>query len=117
MAEDDLYSVLIRFHREVVREDMRQMEIRLRDHVRDVEKNLRNEMLSHFDGVHQRLDRVESELAALKAAVARIEARLGEPQDESERAALQEQIRELKRKVADLQRRLDELEESAGHDA
>jgi hypothetical protein len=56
MAED-LLSVLTRFHREVVLPDLeRVVDARLAP--------LRDEMLSNFDAVFKRLDRLESEYAS-----------------------------------------------------
>ena len=67
---EDLYTVLVRFHRDVVLPDIeRIVDARLDATVTP----LRREMLSNFDAVYQRFDRLESETAALKAAVQRLE--------------------------------------------
>lgn len=63
---DDLLSMLTRFHREVVVPDIERI-------VDSRVAPLREEMLSNFDAVYKRFDRLESEYAALSAAVKRIE--------------------------------------------
>jgi BMFP domain-containing protein YqiC len=74
----DLLGVLARFHRDVFLPDMQ----------RAVEASitpLRTEMLSHFDALDKRFDRLESEylldlkerVAALEQRIAEIEANLG----------------------------------------
>lgn len=100
---DDLLKVLTRFHREVMLPDVERV-------VGDAERRIRDEMLTHFDGVYKRLDRLEQEYHSLSAAVARIEARLGTPDPGSESVTIQNEIRSLKKKVSDLQRRIEELE-------
>lgn len=59
MAGADPDPVLVQFHRDGIREDMRQMELRPRDHGEDVAGDLRNERSSHLDGVDPRFDRLE----------------------------------------------------------
>ena len=51
---DDLLSVLGRFHREVMLPELKQA-------VQDSERRIRDEMLSHFDALYKRLDRLEVE--------------------------------------------------------
>ena len=96
MAED-LFQVLTRFHREVVLPDL---DSRIGVKI----DTLRDEMLSHFDAVYKRLDRLESEYQALSAAVARIEARM------VSRAEFEREISDLKQRVNDLQERIARLE-------
>ena len=106
MSNDDLLAVLGRFHREVMVPEMRQA-------LQDSERRIRDEMLSHFDALYQRLGRLESEYASLTAAVSRIETLLGSGVSAPKAETVREQIRELKEKVSELQRRIDELESSA----
>ena len=102
---DDLLSVLGRFHREVMLPELKQT-------VQDSERRIRDEMLFHFDALYKRLGSLEVEYQSLSEAVRRIEAVLGS--DSTLRPdSIQEQIRELKARVAELQRRIDELESSA----
>ena len=64
MAEDDaLYSVLMRFHQEVVRPELNE----LRDEIRDVRARMvtREEWLSYLDDIYARFDRLESEYQSL----------------------------------------------------
>src|SRR6266436_3586936 len=107
---DELYSILTKFHREVVVPDIQRivgdavapLDARLESvesrvesvdsRVSSVESNLksfRNETLSHFDAMYKRFDRLESEYHALSAAVKRIEERL-------DRTALGSELLELK---------------------
>ena len=66
---DELLSVLTQFHREVVVPDIERIVGRV-----DLKVDaLRDEMLSHFDAVYGRFDRLESEYQALSAAVKRLE--------------------------------------------
>lgn len=51
---EDLYGTLIRFHREVMLPD-------LTEAVSESEKRIRDQMLDLFDGVFQRMDRLELE--------------------------------------------------------
>ena len=103
---DDLLSVLTRFHREVMLPDVRQT-------VEESEGRIRDEMLSLFDGVFQRLERLDVEYHAIAAAVARIERHAGPAGSEEEKASIQKQIQNLRVKVADLQQRLDEIESAS----
>lgn len=58
---DDLFSTLLRFHREIVIPDIERIVGTSIGGVREEIKALRNEMLSHFDAVYKRFDRLESE--------------------------------------------------------
>lgn len=58
MVADDLLQVLTRFHREVVLPDIeRVVDERLDARI----SSLREEMLSNFDAIYKKLDRLESE--------------------------------------------------------
>lgn len=68
---EDLYGVLMRYHREEVRPEIDSGNESLR-----AEMLTRfDEMLTHFDQVYKRFDRLESEHYALSAAVKRLEDR------------------------------------------
>jgi len=58
MAEE-LFAVLVRFHREFFVPDVQRI-------VASAVVDLRGEMLSHFDDVYQRFDRLESESRELR---------------------------------------------------
>ncbi|HEX2120246.1 MAG TPA: hypothetical protein VHL59_01265 [Thermoanaerobaculia bacterium] len=69
---DELLSVLTRFHREIVVPDIERI---VGDAVNGAVDPLRNQMLTHFDGLYQRMARLESEYQALYVAVKRLEER------------------------------------------
>ena len=64
---DDLLQVLTRFHREVIVPDLDRRDERLAR----VEHQL-GEVLTHFDAIYQRFDRMETDCRALVSAVTRI---------------------------------------------
>lgn len=64
----DLLQVLTRFHREVIVPDLDRRDERLGT----VEQKL-DEVLTHFDAIYHRFDRLESEYQALASAVGRLE--------------------------------------------
>jgi uncharacterized membrane-anchored protein YhcB (DUF1043 family) len=71
-------------------------------------REFRGEVLGHFDAIYHRLDRLEQEYYAVTQALRRIEALLA---DEPRRREVVEQtLAELKRSVAVLQARIDEIE-------
>ena len=71
---EELFSVLMRFHHEIVVPDIERIVGRV-----DVKVDaLRDEMLSNFDAVYKRFDRLEDEYQALTAAVRRIEEQPGD---------------------------------------
>jgi hypothetical protein len=75
MMAEELYGVLMRFHREVVVPDIERI---VDDRIGSVDgrvAGLRNETLTHFDEVYKRFDRLETEYQALSAAVKRLERR------------------------------------------
>jgi hypothetical protein len=74
-VDDQIYRVLMRFHREVVIPDMQRLEDRLEDRISQRIAELRDETLTHFDAVYKRFDRLETEHHALSAAVRRREFR------------------------------------------
>ena len=74
--------------------------------------DLRREMLGHFDEVYRRLERLEQEYQALTQTLRRIEAGLAD--EGRRRAILERDLAELKRHVAVLQSRIEEIEQRLG---
>ena len=74
---------------------------------------LRREMLGHFDEIYRRLDRLEQEYHAITQALRRIEAGLAD--ELGRREILERDLTELKRHVAALQSRIEEIEQRLGH--
>lgn len=70
--------------------------------------SFRNETLSNFDGVFGRLGKVESEIQAVSAAVARLERAAEE--DRPRREWLRLEIEHLKQRLATLEKRLADHE-------
>lgn len=71
MVAEEIYDVLMRFHREFVLPDMDRLETRMIDRM----DALHRQTLGHFDAIYKRFDRLESEYYSLKAAVQRLEER------------------------------------------
>lgn len=71
---DDLVHVLTRFHREVFMPDLREV---LQTEIGAEVRSLRSEMLSHLDTIDQKLDRMEIGYRETRAAVTRLEERMG----------------------------------------
>ncbi len=67
------------------------------------------EVLGHFDEMYRRLERLEQEYYAIVQALRRIEALLAG--EKGRRELLERSVEELKRDVAVLQARIDELEQ------
>jgi chromosome segregation ATPase len=72
----------------------------------------RREMLGHFDEIYRRLDRLEQEYQAITQALRRIEAGLAD--DHRRREIIERDLAELKRYVAALQARIEEIEQRLG---
>ena len=73
---------------------------------------LRREMLGHFDEIYRRLERLEQEYHAITQALRRIEAGLAD--ERGRREILERDLAELKRHVAVLQSRIEEIEQRLG---
>jgi hypothetical protein len=73
MEQEDLFRALMRFHREVAMPDMGRL---VDERVGGEIGGLRNEMLTNFDGVFHRLERVEQEGHMTTAGLRRVEDRL-----------------------------------------
>ena len=69
MVADEMYDVLLRFHREVTLLDMDRLEERINGRMDAFQR----QTMSHFDHVYKRFDRLETEYHALAAAVRRLE--------------------------------------------
>jgi predicted nucleic acid-binding Zn-ribbon protein len=65
-------------------------------------------MLGHFDELYRRLERLEQEYQAITQGLRRIEALLVD--EVTRREILERGVHELRRQVADLQARIDEIE-------
>jgi chromosome segregation ATPase len=74
--------------------------------------DLRREILGHFDEIYRRLERLEQEYQAITQALRRIEAGLAD--DRRRREILERDLAELKRHVAVLQSRIEEIEQRLG---
>jgi chromosome segregation ATPase len=70
---------------------------------------LRQTMLGHFDEVYRRLERLEQEYQAITQGLRRIEA--GFVDEAGRRAIVERDLGELKRHVAALQSRIEEIEQ------
>ena len=103
---DELLSVLTRFHREVVVPDIERIVGGVDSRVTE----LRQEMLSHFDGIYKRFDRLENEYQAVSAALKRLEDRVAAVEQKLDRMALRSELVELKARVATLEDRIAQLE-------
>ena len=67
MAED-LFETLMRFHREVTIPDMHHLiRVPLEEKIESTRSQLRNEMLTGFDAVYKRFDRIETETVMMSA--------------------------------------------------
>lgn len=110
MMANELWDTLLRFHREITVPDIVEIVDSRTDGLRATIASLRNEMLTHFDAVYQRLDRLESEYQALSAAVARLEQRMTIVEQKLDRMALRSEILALKEQVATLEERIAALE-------
>jgi chromosome segregation ATPase len=71
--------------------------------------DLRREMLGHFDEIYRRLERLEQEYQAITQALRRIEAGLAD--ERRRREIIERDLAELKRYVAALQARIEEIEQ------
>jgi chromosome segregation ATPase len=67
------------------------------------------DILAHFDELYRRLERLEQEYHAILQALRRIESLLVDEQ--GKREILERSVEELKRQVAALQARIEELEQ------
>ena len=85
----------------------------IKEAIQDSEQRLRDTTLSHFDTIYRRFDRLEVEYHALAAAVGRIELRIGAADREPSPVSIADELRQLRERVAELQRRIDEIEASA----
>ena len=77
--------------------------------LRDDLADLRREMLGHFDEIYRRLERLEQEYQAITQALRRIE--VGVADERRRREILERDLAELKRYVAALQARIEEIEQ------
>ncbi len=73
---------------------------------------LRQEILGHFDEIYRRFERLEQEYHSITQALRRIEAGLAG--ERGRREILERDLAELKRHVAALQSRIEEIEQRLG---
>jgi len=73
---------------------------------------LRQDMLGHFDAIYRRFERLEQEYQAITQSLRRIEAGLAD--ERGRREILERALEELKRHVAVLQSRIEEIEQRLG---
>ena len=73
---------------------------------------LRREMLEHFDELYRRLERLEQEYHAITQSLRRIEAALTD--ERGRREILERDLGELKRQLAVLQSRIEDIEQRLG---
>lgn len=107
---DETNELLGRLLREVV--ETRQTLGERIDTVEIKIETFRSEMLGHVDELYRRIDRLETEYQAIRAALGRIEQSIAE--DSVRRDALRRQLGELKERIADLELRLAQLEHESG---
>jgi predicted nuclease with TOPRIM domain len=100
---DGLWDTLLRFHREVAAPSI----------IEPLQAEIaatRDETLSHFHRIDQRLDRLESEYQALSAAMKRLEDRLAAIEQKLDRMALRSELLEPKARVVALDEKIAQLE-------
>lgn len=106
---EEFLPILAKFHREVLLPDIQRI---VSDAVSSSTQQLRDEMQTGFDGLAQRLDRLETEYQMLVAGLKRIEERLERVEHKLDRVALKSDLLALKARVDELERRLNELDAS-----
>ena len=104
---NELWDTLLKFHREVA---MPSILAEIADPIRGEIAALDRKMGARFDGVYQRLDRLESEYHALAASVKRLEDRVAAI--EMRMTALEQKIAAmpLRSELAELKTRIEALE-------
>ena len=100
LTRDVLASVLVDFHRDVVRPDIQHI-------VGEEVGALRREMFTHFDALYHRLDRLESEYQAIKVGLQRVEDRLEAVETRLDH--LEAMVLELRTRLGRVEERLEEL--------
>lgn len=75
-------------------------------------RDFRREALGHFDELYRRLERLEQEYQAVLQALRRIEAAMAD--DRSRREIVEHDLAELKRRVATLEARIENLQQRLG---
>jgi len=73
---------------------------------------LSREMLGHYDAIYHRFERLEQEYHAITQALRRIEAGLAD--ERGRREILERALADLKEHVAELQSRIEEIEQRLG---
>jgi predicted nucleic acid-binding Zn-ribbon protein len=102
MAEE-LWNTLLKFHREVAAPE-------IIGPLREEIAAFRRETNGHFDAIYKRLDRLESDIRHVSAAVRRVEERLAAAEQKLDRMAPRSELLELKAQVTSLEERIAQLE-------
>ncbi|HEV7487524.1 MAG TPA: hypothetical protein VGQ65_17795 [Thermoanaerobaculia bacterium] len=113
-----MLQVLTQFHREVVIPDVERI---VEEAINTSVGSLRNDMYSHFDAIHVRFNRLESEYYALKSWMSRLDERLARIESEiqsvnvrvshveSELQFVKAHLVALEMRVADIEKKIDRL--------
>lgn len=96
------WPVLMRYHREIVRPEIDEVRSKL------AALATRDELLSHVDGIYVRFGRLESEYAALIAAVRRLEQQMA--QQNADLGAVRSELVEVRNEISQLAQRVTSLE-------
>jgi chromosome segregation ATPase len=96
------WPVLMRYHQEIVRPEIDELRSKL------AALATRDELLSHVDGIYVRFGRLESEYAALIAAVRRLEQQMS--QQNAGLGAVRAELVEVRNEISQLAQRVTNLE-------
>ena len=109
---NELWDTLMKFHREVALPSIvTEIGGPLREEIRALDRK----MEGRFDGVYQRLDRLETEYHALTASVKRLEARMAALESrmtglETRMTGLETRMMALEQELAEVKTRLEAVE-------
>jgi len=103
--KNDFLQALTRYHREVMLPDVQRL---VDDAIDKSVGPLRNDMLSHFDDMYRRFDRLESEYYALRSWMGRIDEKLARV--ESEVQSLNTRMGSVESEVQSLNTRMASVE-------
>ncbi|HEY4642599.1 MAG TPA: hypothetical protein VII75_14740 [Thermoanaerobaculia bacterium] len=97
---EELWSTLMRFHREVIQPDFdRSMDQRTGDVIR----TLSDRMNTHFDAIYHRLVRIDDEVTLLNHAVKELETRMEAVEQKLDRLAAKAYVEALERRVREIE--------------
>jgi SMC interacting uncharacterized protein involved in chromosome segregation len=121
MAEE-LWQTLTRFHREVIAPDLRTMVDEAIVPLREEIAASRRDNERHFDQIYKRLDTIDSEIQALRAAMKRLETdvaalkadvaalKLSSEEQAAARAEFRQELDQIKAQIAELQQKAAQIE-------